>query len=139
LLFDINDVLATTTTKASRLLPGEIFAKTLRAHFPEGLSIAHLGGNRYCVLATGEPAHTETPQFYQLSADANAALRSAGENSYSVFVGRIDYDPRRHSSFDDMMHEADKVFLRHEKLLLPKPMKQNKLTRAIINWRKTIF
>lgn len=139
LLFDINDIIASRNDADSQLSPGEIFAKVLHSHFPEAHSMAHMGANHFCVLLKDEAIRDESRTFYRLSTDANASLCPKRHASYSAFAGRVQYDPQKYATFDDMMRQADELFLRHEKQLLPKPLKQNKLTRAIIGWRKTIF
>lgn len=140
LLFDIDDVLLSQNHSDSQMSPGEIFARLLHSHFPTALSIAHIGGYHYCVLLKADRAFDEVRAINRLCADAKDLLSFAGgHESLSPFVGRIQYNSDRYASVDDMVREADRMFLGHEKQSPPDASGINRFIGVLFGWRKTVF
>lgn len=140
LLFDINDVLSEPKCVESGKSPGETFAQLLRTHFPEALSIAYMGANNFCVLLRNDESSYEPAALNRLSIEARELL--CGENDcslLSVLVGRVEYDPLRFSTVEDMIHEADEMLVRREKQPLPRIPEKNRFLDALTRWRRTTF
>jgi GGDEF domain-containing protein len=113
LLFDVSDIVASPIDPDSKEWPGESFAILLRNHFPTAKTIAHMEGNHFCVLLDGDKSLGDKLAIERLCADAkNTLSANEGRDSVSIPVGRIQYDPKKHISIDDMIHEADEMFVR---------------------------
>lgn len=140
LLFDINDVLSEPKCVLAGKSPGEAFAQLLTTHFPAALCIAYMGGNNFCVLLRNDESIDESVALSRLSAEARDVL--CGDNDcdrLSVLVGRVEYDPLKFATVEDMIHEADEMLVRREKQPLPKIPESNRFLDALARWRRTTF
>lgn len=85
------------------------FAAVLKDVFRDSDVIGRLGGDEFVVLMT----NTTQPQSCDLATvrlrQAVDKLNRESERGYELLfsAGAIDYDPDRHASIDDLMHEAD--------------------------------
>lgn len=140
LLFDINDVLAEYHNADSGKSPGDIFAHLLRTHFPSARSIAYMGGNGFCILLEEDGSIDEPIALSRLSSEARDLLFGGDDQGrLSVLVGRVEYDPLKYATVDDMIHEADEMLVRREKQPLPQTSEPNRFLKALARWRKTTF
>lgn len=140
LLFDISVAFASHNDSDTQLSPGEIFAKLLHSHFPAAQSIAHIGGYRFGVLLKDDVGFDDSKATNRLCAVAKKLLRvKDGSDSLSPYVGRIQFNPDKYDSIDDMLNEADGMYVRHEREPLPHPAESNRFLTAVTNWRKTIY
>jgi hypothetical protein len=140
LLFDISDACTSKNNSDSNALLGEIFARLLQSHFPTARSIARIGDHRFCVLLKADKDFDDARAINRLCADAKDAFcHDDGHGSLSAFVGRIQYDPDRYASIDEVLREADGMFFRHERQPLPDETDINRFVKALVGWRKTIF
>jgi GGDEF domain-containing protein len=140
LLFDIDDVLSSHDDDNSRMSPGEIFAQLLHDHFPTALSIVHLGEYHFCVLIKSDRSFDEVRAISRLCSDAKNLLCFAdGHESLTPFVGRIQYDSNKYASADNVLHDAERMFLRHERQPLPGDTEIKQFLKELVGWRKTIF
>lgn len=139
-LFDITDVVAAQSDTEWDVLPGETFAKLLRHHFPDAQSIAYLGREDFCVLQKFDESFDEQKAISRLCEDSRAAIFADVEyDSFSAYVGRIDYDPEKYTCVDDMLQEADELFFKREKQPIGEDARQTRAGEALGRWRKTIF
>ncbi len=60
-------------------------------------------------------------------------------NSFTAYVGRIEYDSDKYTCIDDMLHDADVLFFGRERQPLPQAPMENRAAEALVRWRKTIF
>jgi len=144
LLFDLTDVVTAKSHTEWQLPPGETFAKLLRSHFPDAKSIAYLGREDFCVLLQEDKAFDATKATSRLCKEARDAIFPDAElESFSAFVGRIDYAPDKYTNIEDMLHDADALFFKREKQPLPKALgddqEEDQGGEALARWRKTIF
>lgn len=140
LLFDISDSSKKEDPAVSPRTAEDIFAETLRTYFPSAESLAHIGGQRFCVLLRANKFFDESKAANLTCVAARKALREINPGgSGMALVGRVRFDSGRHSSFDDMLHEADGLFFSHENRRQPDFADSNRFVRAVLNWRKTIF
>ena len=85
-------------------------AQLLLDGFRESDVVARLGGDEFCVLLTGMPEENVAIPLTRLEkrvAERNAEPDRLHPLDYSV--GAVSYDPRRHASLADLMHEADQL------------------------------
>jgi len=140
LLFDISDTFTRQDDSGSQIPPGAIFAKLLHCHFPVAKSIAHMGGYHFCVMLAEDRSFDERLAVSRLCEDARKSLcGDVDPSALPVYVGRIQYDPKKHICTDDMLSEADAMFYGRGKepaVDLPTPAP---LADAMVKWRKTIF
>ncbi|ROM75644.1 GGDEF domain-containing protein [Pseudomonas brassicacearum] len=84
------------------------FADVLRIAFRESDVIGRLGGDEFVALLTGS-SHVETSaivaRLKEILDERNAMLHRGYDIHFSV--GQIEYNPRRHSSIDSLLAEAD--------------------------------
>ncbi|MDR6959783.1 diguanylate cyclase (GGDEF)-like protein [Pseudomonas brassicacearum] len=84
------------------------FADVLRIAFRESDVIGRLGGDEFVALLTGS-SHVETSaivgRLKEILDERNAMLHRGYDIHFSV--GQIEYDPRQHSSIDNLLAEAD--------------------------------
>lgn len=140
LLFDITDVVAAQSDTEWEVPPGETFAKLLRNHFPDAQSIAYLGREDFCVLLKDDDNFDTEKAISRLCEDSRTAIYADVEyDSFSAYVGRIDYDAEKYSSVDDMLQDADELFFKREKQPLPDDPRETRAKEALGRWRKTIF
>jgi GGDEF domain-containing protein len=140
LLFDIDDVLGSHDDVDPAMSPGEIFAKLLHNHFPTAPSIAHIGDYHFCVLLEADKDFDEVRAINRLCSDARDLLCFAeGHDSLTPFVGRIQYNSNDYASVDDMLREADEMFLRHEEQPAAEEADIKRFVKELVGWRKTIF
>jgi GGDEF domain-containing protein len=140
LLFDISDTAVGQGAVSARRTPGAIFADLLRGQFPTAESIAHIGGYRFCVLLKDQSAPDIAKAANHLCAAARDKLSGFDRRgSASGLVGRVQFNPNRHATFDDMLRDADGLFFNYENPPLPDYAESNRFVDAVINWRKTIF
>ena len=140
LLFDIDDVLASHDDENSGTSPGEIFAQLLHDHFPTAQSIAHIGDYHFCVLLGQDGAFDEVKAISLVCSDARRLLCFAeGHHLLSPFVGRMQYDPERYASVDEMLVDAERMFLMHERQAEPHETDAKHFLKKLTGWRKTIF
>ena len=140
LLFDIDDVLSSHDDMNPGMSPGEIFAQILHEHFPTARSIAHIGDYHFCVLLKADKNFDEVRAINHLCSKAKELLCFAdGHDFLTPFVGRILYNSNKYASVDDMLRDADGMFLKHERPPLPDKADMRKLLKALVGWRKTIF
>lgn len=140
LLFDIDDVLSSHDDMNPGMSPGEIFAELLHEHFPTSPSIAHIGNYHYCVLLKADRNFDEVRAINHLCSKAKELLRFADGHDYlTPFVGRILYNSNKYASVDDMLRDANGMFLKHERPPQPDKTDVRKKLKALVGWRKTIF
>ena len=140
LLFDIDDVLASHDDQGSGTSPGEIFAHLLHDHFPTAQSIAHIGHYHFCVALEPDEAFDEVRAIHRVCSDAKKLLCfAAGREFLTPFVGRLHYNTDRYASIDDMLVDADRMFLEHEPPPRPEASNVNRFLKRLIGGRKTIF
>lgn len=140
LLFDIGKRSGQVAESASRLAAENIFAELLRRYFRSAESIAHIGGQRFCVL-TKENLYFDVAKATNLvCVAANKELRDNKlDGPPWALVGRVRFAPERHASFDDMLREADGLFFSYENRRQPDFADSNRFVKAVLGWRKTIF
>ena len=140
LLFDINEMLAAQEHIEPELRRSKQFSDLLHRYFPKALSIAHMGANDFCVLLRDDPSFDEILHVSHVCAEARSLICANSDgDAVSPLVGRIRYDRKKYSSFDQVMQEADRMFYRREKLPWPKKMQPNRFVKALVRWRKTIY
>jgi len=140
LLFDIDDVLASHDDKNSGLSPGAIFSQLLHDHFPTARSIAHIGDYHFCVLLKPDETHDEVRAINRLCSDAKKLLCFAdGHEFLTPFVGHLRYNPDGDASRDDILLDAERMFLRHERVPNPVRPYTNQFLKNLFTRRKTIF
>jgi len=140
LLFDITDVVAAQNDTERAVPLDETFARLLHDNFPDSQSIAYLGREDFCVLLKGDKEFSVEKAISRVCEDARAAIYPDMEyNSFTVYVGRIEYDPAKYTCIDDMLHDADLLFFGRERQPLPQVPMENRAAEALVRWRKTIF
>ena len=140
LLFDIDDVLAAHDDENSDTSPGDVFAQLLHDHFPTARSIAHIGDYHFCVSLGREEGFDELKAISCLCSDAKNLLCFAeGHHFLTPYVGRMQYDPDRYASVDDMLVDAERMFLNHEREPVPRESDIKQFLKEMVGWRKTIF
>lgn len=140
LLFDIDDVLASHDKRTSSLSPGEIFTQLLHDHFPTALSVAHIGDYHFCVLLKSDEEFDEVRAINHLCSDAKNLLCFAdGHKFLTPFVGRIQCNSNKYASVDDMLRDANRMLLQHERQPVPDETDSKRFLKALVGWRKTIF
>lgn len=140
LLFDIDDVLESHDEVNSGMSPGDIFAELLLDHFPTAPSIAHIGDYHFCVLLRPNRAFDEVRAINRVCSDAKRLLCFAdGHESLTPFVGHIHYNSSKYASVNDMVLDAERMFLGHEQQLLSKEPDIIGFVKEMVGWRKTIF
>ncbi len=150
LLFDITDVVEAPSDTEWQMPPGEAFAKLLRSHFPDARSISYLGREDFCVLLQEDKTFDEVKAISRLCEDARGSIYPDAEHdSFSAHVGRIQYEPEKHTCIDDMLQDADLLFFKREKqpwLFFkrekqpwPETPEEDRAIRTLGRWRKTIF
>lgn len=140
LLFDVDDVLASHDDRNSGTSPGEIFADLLHDNFPAAQSIAHIGEYHFCVALEPDEAFDEVRAINRVCSDAKKMLRFAdGHEFLTPFVGRLHYNADRYASVSDMFVDADRMFVEHERLLLPDESEFERFLKKLLARRKTIF
>ncbi len=138
LLFDIDDVL--DSHDDSRTSPGEIFGELLLDHFPTAKSIAHIGDYHFCVLLKPSKDFDEVRAISRVCSAAKGLLCFAdGHESLTPFVGHIHYNSSKYASVNDMIRDADRMFLTHERHDVPSGRNIKGFVKEMIGWRKTIF
>ena len=140
ILFDITDVVAAQSDIEWEVPPGETFGKLLRNHFPAAESIAYLGREDFCVLQKYDKNFDEQKAISRLCEDSRDAIYAdAAYDSFSAYVGRIDYDAEKYSCVDDMLQDADELFFKRERQPSPDVPQKTRAGEALGRWRKTIF
>ena len=140
LLFDIDDVLASHDDENSGLSPGAIFSQLLHDYFPTARSIAHIGDYHFCVLLKADETVDEVRAINRLCSDAKKLLCFAdGHEFLTPFVGRLQHNPDRDASVDDMLLDAERMFLNHERVTIPDGPDISQFLRKLVTPRKTIF
>lgn len=140
LLLDTNDMIESQNDSETQLQAGEPFSKQLHGHFPEALSVSHMGGNKFCVLLRDDPAFDEIGALSRLCVDARDLFCANSDNeAISPLVGRIKHDREKYSSFEDVMRDAEGMFYRREKMPWPRKPNKNLFVMALNRWRKTTF
>ncbi len=120
LLFDLTAVLVSQKDAEWRVPPGQIFSQVLRHHFPDALSIASLGRDDYCVLLRDDEEFDDQTAIDRVCAEARELMFSSDKySSFTPFVGRIAYDPKKYKSIMDMLREADEQFFERDSGLYP--------------------
>lgn len=140
LLFDIDDVLASHDDANSEMSPGEIFGGLLHDYFPTATSIAHVGDYHFCVLLKADEDFDEVRAINHLCSNARHLLCFAdGHEALTPFVGRIQYNSTKYASVDDVLRDADRMFLKHEREPAPDRIRVKQFVKELVGWRKTIF
>ena len=140
LLFDIDDVLASHDDEDPGTSPGEIFAQLLHDHFPTARSIAHIGNYHFCVSLGPDEGFDEIKAINRLCSAAKDLLCFAdGHRFLTPFVGRIQNDPDQFSCGDDMLIDAERMFLRHERQPVPHETDIKQFLKELVGLRSTIF
>lgn len=140
LLFDIDDVLASHDDENSGLSPGAIFSQLLHEHFPTARSIAHIGDYHFCVLLKPDETHDEVRAINRFCSDAKKLLCFAdGHEFLTPFVGHLQYNPDGNASREDMLLDAERMFLRHERVPNPVQPYTHPFLKNLFTRRKTIF
>ncbi len=138
LLFDIDDIL--DAHDDSRTSPGEIFGELLLDHFPDAISIAHIGDYHFCVLLRSSDDFDEIRAINHVCSAAKGLLCFAdGHEFLTPFVGHIHYNSSKYASVSDMVRDADRMFLSHERQDMPGDPGIKRFVKEMIGWRKTIF
>jgi len=86
------------------------FAAEILAHFRESDVVARLGGDEFCVLLGGASAGQVSGALEKLA--TRFAKRNEGRDPVAhvrYSVGSADYDPDRHESVTDLVHDADET------------------------------
>ena len=80
-----------------------LFARHLLKNFRESDVVARLGGDEFCVLMSGaaEPAVLETLRRLE------ARLEQCAVEPIRFSAGIAMFDPARHATIDDLLHDAD--------------------------------
>ena len=129
LLFDIDDVLPSHDHVNAGTSPGEIFTELLRDYFPTASSIVHVGDYHFCVLLKTSDNIDEVRAINHLCSDAKNLLSFAdGHDSLAPFVGRINYRSNTCVSVDNLVSDADGMFVRHE----PQPPSERKSVKGLL-------
>ena len=140
LLFDIDDVLEAHDDENSGTSPGDIFAQLLHDHFPTARSIAHIGDYHFCVSLEPDKGFDETKAINHLCSDAKKLLCFAeGHHFLTPFVGRMQNNPNQYKSGTDMLVDAQRMFVRHERQPAPHETDIKQFLKELVGWRKTIF
>ncbi|MBU2676628.1 MAG: GAF domain-containing protein [Gammaproteobacteria bacterium] len=140
LLFDLTEVVISQVEADWRMPPGKIFAQLLRHHFPHALSIASLGREDFCVLLKHDSRFDEALATDHLCTETRELIHSNDRyKSFSALAGRIPYDPDKHDSIVDMLHEADELFFQRDAHLSRDAAEREKTGESLKRWRKTIF
>ena len=140
LLFDIDDVLASHDDENSGLSPGAIFSQLLHDYFPTARSIAHIGDYHFCVLLKADETVDEVRAINRLCSDAKKLLCFAdGHEFLTPFVGHLQYNPDRNMSLDDLLLDAERMFLKHERVPIPDRLFSSQFLKNLVTPRKTIF
>ncbi|MGI9234462.1 MAG: GAF domain-containing protein [Woeseiaceae bacterium] len=140
LLFDIDDVLASHDELNLEISPGEIFTGLLHDYFPMATSIAHVGDYHFCVLIKSASDFDEVRAINHLCSDAKDLLCFAeGHDNLTPFVGRIQYNSSKYASVDDVLRDANRMFLNHERQPASDGVSVKQFVRELVGWRKTIF
>ncbi len=140
LLFDIDDVLASHDDEYPGLSPLEIFSQLLHDYFPTARSIAHIGNYHFCVLLKQDESFDEVRAINRLCSDAKKLLCFAdGHEFLTPFAGHLQYNPDSDASVDDMLLDAERMFLRHERVPIPDGPTINQFLKNLVSRRKTIF
>ena len=140
LLFDIDDVLASHDDENSETSPGDVFAQLLHDHFPTARSIAHIGDYHFCVSLEPDQSFDEIRAINRLCSDARKLLCFAeGHRFLTPYVGRMQNDPDRYSSGEDMLVDAERMFLRHERQPAPRATDIKQFLKEMVGLRSTIF
>ena len=140
LLFDIDDVLASHDDENPGLSPGEIFSHLLHDYFPTARSIARIGDYHFCVLLRLDETYDEVRAINRLCSDTQKLLCFAdGHEFLTPFVGHLQYDPDGDASADDMLLDAERMFLRHERVPIPDGPDIKQFLKNLVSPRKTIF
>ncbi len=140
LLFDIDDVLASHDDANPETSPGDIFVQLLRDHFPTAASIAHIGDYHFCVLLKEDRKFDEVRAINRLCSDARHLLCFAeGHEHLTPFVGRIEYNSSKYTFIEDVLRDADRMFLSHERQPLSPRTNVKQVLKELVGWRKTIF
>lgn len=140
LLFDIREMANSQDDARPRRAAENIFADLLRSYFKSAESIARIGGYRFCILLRENPYFDEAKATSLVCVAAKDRLREfwSGGSPWAL-AGRVQYDSRRHTSFDDMLQEAEGIFFSYEKQPRAEFADSNRFVQAVLNWRKTIF
>lgn len=140
LLFDIDDVLESHDDSDVGTSPGEIFGELLLDHFPTARSIAHIGDYHFCVLLKPSKDFDEVRAINHVCSAAKGLLCFAdGHESLTPFVGHLHYNSSRYASVNDMLRDADRMFLMHEAHDVPNGPDIKGFIKEMVGWRKTIF
>lgn len=112
-LFDISGVNNVATKHELELPSTEIFSKLLSSFYPGALSIASLGEDAFCVLVRPDAKFDERRAISHLCTVTKNALCQRGRSDrFLPFVGLIQYDSERHSTFDDVMQDVDAIYVK---------------------------
>ncbi|MGI9233957.1 MAG: GAF domain-containing protein [Woeseiaceae bacterium] len=140
LLFDISGISRPRSDSESRRAPASVFAELLRSYFRSAESIAHIGGRRFCVLLKENPYFDEAKATNLVCVATKKAMRGYDQHGFlSALVGRVQFDSKRHASFDEMLSDADGMFFNHQDRPSPDYADSGRFVKAVMNWRKTIF
>ncbi len=140
LLFDIDDVLDAHDDVNAALSPGDLFAGLLHDHFPTARSIAHIGDYHFCVLLKRDEDFDEVRAINHVCSAAKDLLCFAdGHEFLTPFVGHIHHSSGKYVSVDDMVRDADRMFLMHERQPSPGKTDIKEFVKEMVGWRKTIF
>jgi len=85
------------------------FGKHLLDAFRDSDVVARLGGDEFCVLLSGtdETAAARPLDHLRERLEAVAAAAPQGEPPIRFSAGAARYDPKRHPTVDDLLHDAD--------------------------------
>lgn len=73
----------------------------------------HMEGNHFFALLDGDESLDDDLAIDRLCADTkNTLCGKEVRESVSVLVGRMQYGPKQHVSIDEVIHEADEMFVR---------------------------
>ena len=140
LLFDLTEIVAAGGEKALAAPAGETFAALLRQHFPTAKSIASLGREDFCVLLKDDRSFDEEAAIEAVCKKARERIYPHPHfDTFDALVGRIDFDPERHTSFIDMLHEADELFFVRDTKPSEEIAEKVRSRETLARWRKTIF
>ena len=91
-------------------------SRLLGENFRDSDVVARLGGDEFCVLLSAiSPQDVEAP-LRRLESDlAGLTEDQPSRKSLSYSVGTVEFDPERHRTLNDLLHEADKRMYEHKR------------------------
>lgn len=91
-------------------------SRLLSENFRDSDVVARLGGDEFCVLLNAiSPEDVDVP-LHRLQCDlAQLTEDEPSRKCLSFSVGNVKFDPERHGSLNDLLHEADQRMYEHKR------------------------